>query len=236
MLGINQSYANQNPRGLVTDKRIKIVAFNPNDVVTVKGSPFVSTAIILNKDESIVHVDVGDPLAWKVPPPKDVPYILFIAPQLPQSDTNMTIITSKRMYQFHLVSNQGTNQNITYALQFKYPDDEKNEFENEINFVQKNFLGNHTNDATEWNYDYSFYGSKKIAPIQAVDNGTFTIFKFPKNSVLPAIFAVDDKQNESLVNFRVQGPYVFVQGKHHHFTFRNGQDVTSIYNDNYNLN
>ncbi|TAK74290.1 MAG: conjugal transfer protein, partial [Gammaproteobacteria bacterium] len=121
-------------------------------------------------------------------------------------------------------------------LQFRYPDEEKAEFEGEINQLQRTFLGNTAGDAVRWNYDYSFYGSKNIAPIQAVDNGTFTIFKFPKHSVVPAIFAVDRHQNESLVNFRVEGDYVFVQGVRHQYTLRNGEDVTTVYNDSFRLN
>jgi type IV secretion system protein VirB9 len=232
---ITLAYANQNPRGLSTDRRMKIVAYNANDIVTIHGSHFVSTAVYLDKREVILHVDIGDPLAWKATPSKDAPYIIFVEPQLPQSDTNMTVITSKRSYQFRLITNAGDtarSQNVIFSLQFRYPEEEKSQFESEISQLQRTFLGNMANDAVSWNYDYSFYGSKRIAPIQAVDNGTFTIFKFPKNTAVPAIFAVDGHRNESLVNFRVEGDYVFIQGIHRQYTFRNGEEVTSVYNDN----
>ena len=234
------AWANQNPRGLETDQRIKIVAFNQNDVVTVHGCHFVSTAVYLDKNESILHVDVGDPLAWKVSPSKDAPYVLFLEPQLPQSDTNMTVITTKRSYQFRLYTNGGDtprSRNVIFSLQFRYPDEEKAEFEEELNVLQHDFLGNNTgNNAVRWNYDYSFYGSKRLAPIQAVDNGTFTIMKFPKNTIIPGIFAVDSHRNESLVNFRVEGDYVFIQGVRHQYTLRNGEDVTTVYNDSFSVN
>lgn len=233
------AHANQDPRGLATDTRIKIVAYDQNNVVTIHGSHFISTAIYFSKGETILHVDIGDLLAWKASPAKDIPYALFVEPQLPQSDTNMTVITNKRIYQFHLLTNKGDTSRspqVIYALQFKYPSEEKAQFEGELNNLQRTFLGNAANDAVRWNYDYSFYGSKRIAPIQAVDNGTFTIFKFAKHEAMPAIFAVDTHQNEALVNFRVEGDYVFVQGVRHQYTLRNGEDVTTVYNDSFSIN
>lgn len=232
-------FANQNPRGLATDGRIKVVAYSQNDIVTIHGSHYVSTGIYLDRSEVILHVDIGDPLAWKVSVSKEAPYILFVAPQLPNSDTNMTIVTNKRTYQFRMYTRQGDQaqaRNIIYSLQFRYPDEEKAEFENELSVLQKNYPGSPGANATRWNYEYSFYGSKRLAPIQAVDNGTFTIFKFPRNGIIPGIFAVDRHGNESLVNFRVEGDYVFVQGVRHQYTFRNGEDVTTIYNDCFSIN
>lgn len=238
-VGVSNVYANQNPRGLATDSRMKIVAYNQNDIVTVHGSHFVSTGIYFDKKETILHVDIGDLLAWKASPSKDTPYILFVEPQLPQSDTNMTVITNQRVYQFRLVTNRGDtpqSKNVIFALQFKYPEEEKAQFEGELSQLQRTFLGNTGSNAVSWNYDYSFYGSKSVAPIQAVDNGTFTIFKFPKHAAVPAIFAVDSHQNEALVNFRVEGDYVFVQGVRHQYTLRNGEEVTTVYNDSFSMN
>ena len=238
-LCVSAVFANENPRGLATDNRIKVVAYNANDVVTVRGTQLVSTAIYFDKSETVLHIDIGDQLAWKVSPSKDAPYVLFLSPQLNQSDTNMTVITNKRAYQFRLVTDgvsASLSKNITYALQFKYPEEEKEQLEGEINNLQKTFLGHTSNDAVQWNYDYSFYGSKKTAPIQAVDNGTFTIFKFPKHAIIPAIFAVDGHGNEAIVNFQTQGDYIFIQGVRHQYTLRNGEEVTTVYNDSYNIN
>lgn len=229
-------FANEVPRGLATDKRVKVVAFDPDNIVTIEGSHLVSTAVYFDKNERILHVDVGDPIAWKISLTPDAPEALFLCPQLPQSDTNMTVITDKHIYQFRLLTNPNempSSNNVTYALEFKYPDEEKADLQQQVLGLQKTFMGNVGSDPVEWNYGYSFYGAKDIAPIQAVDNGTFTIFKFAKNSPIPAIFAVDRHRNESLLNFRVQGDYVFVQGIRHQYTLRNGEDVTTVYNDNY---
>ena len=205
---------------------------NQNDVVNIHGSHLVSTAIYLNKDETILHVDVGDPLAWKVVPSKDTPYVLFIEPQLPQSDTNMTLITNEHPYQFHLVTNNGDNSqsnDVTYAVQFKYVDNEKQKLSHDLN--QLKYSADTKVDPAHANYHYTYSGAKRIAPIEAFDNGTFTYFKFDKHTAIPAIFAVDEHRNEAIVNYRVEDDFVIVQGIHREYSLRNGEDVTSVFND-----
>lgn len=229
-------FAAQKPRGIATDNRIKIIAYDSNDIVNITGSHLVATGIRFDDSETIVSIVNGDPIAWTTSVNKVTPYIVYIKPILPSSNTNMTVVTNKHTYQFHLVTtpnDTASSNNVTYMLTFKYPEQEKAKMEQELMVLQKTFVGDFPGNPVHWNYNYSFYGSTKLAPIQAVDNGTYTVFKFRRNEPIPAIFAVDIKQNESLLNFRVQGDYVFVQGVRHQYTMRNGDDVTTVYNDNF---
>lgn len=233
-LMVHPVFANQSPKGLATDKRVKIVAYDSNDIVSLHGSHLVSTAVFLNPQDKIVSVNVGDAIAWDIEYSPEARNVLFIKPKLPESDTNMTVLTDKRVYRFHIFTTPNDDSdsgNATYSIQFKYPEEEQAAFQDQINMMQPTLMGGVPTDATSWNFNYSFYGSTNIAPIQAVDNGTFTVFKFPKSAPIPAIFSVDRHQNESLVNFRVQGNYVFIQGVRHQYTLRNGEDVTTVYND-----
>lgn len=230
------AFASQKPRSMATDNRVKVVAYDPDNIVRLVGSHLVATGIRFSSKESIISIVNGDPIAWTTSVNKVTPYILYIKPILPSSDTNMTVITDKRTYQFHLVTtpnDTASSNGVIYMLTFKYPEEEKAKMEQELSSLQKTFAGNNLGDPIHWNYDYSFYGSTKLAPIQAVDNGTYTVFKFRRNEPVPAIFAVDGQQNESLLNFRVQGDYVFVQGVRHQYTMRNGSDVTTVYNDSF---
>lgn len=230
-------FANQDPRSLAFDSRMKKVAYNAEDVVTIIGSHLVETGIKLNTDEVILSVMIGDPLAWDVHINKKTPFLFFIKPTLELSDTNMTVTTDKRLYQFHLMTHADdmpSSKRVTYFISFQYPDQERAEFEDALGHMQGIFFGSVgvKNSPLQWNYNYSFVGSRLIAPVQAVDNGTFTVFKFSKNTIIPAIFAVDAHQNESLINFRVQNDYVFITGVHHQYTLRNGRDIATVYNDN----
>jgi type IV secretion system protein VirB9 len=233
---LQPALAEQHPREMSTDKRVKIIAYDPDNVVSITGSHLVATGIRFDENETIVSIVNGDPIAWTTSVNKVTPYILYIKPILPSSNTNMTVVTNKRTYQFHLITapnDTASSKNVTYMLSFKYPDEEKAKIEQQLMALQKVFVGNFPGSPVHWNYDYSFYGSTKLAPVQAVDNGTYTVFKFRKNEPVPAIFAVDIYQNESLLNFRVQGDYVFVQGVRHQYTMRNGEDVTTVYDDSF---
>lgn len=234
LASLTPTFANQVPKGLATDGRIKIINYDANNVTSIHGSHFVSTAINFSPSEVIQHVSMGDQLAWDVAVTKEAPNVLFIKPTLPKSDTNLTVLTNKHAYLFHVYtkeSDTAQSKSVTYSLNFKYPAEEKKELEDSLSGLQKSISSGAANDAINWNYDYSFHGSKSLAPIQAFDNGTFTIFKFSKQQKIPAIFAVDEHQNERILNLRVQGDYVFVQGVRHQYTFRNGETIVTVYND-----
>ena len=55
-----------------------------------------------------------------------------------------------------------------------------------------------------------------------------TWFRFEGET--PAIYIVDADRNESLVNFRTEGPYVVVDRVSRQWTLRNGQNSTCIFN------
>lgn len=226
------------PLSFAEDGRIKIVSYNPSNIITIIGNHFISTAIYFGIQETILHVDIGDSLAWKVAPVSaEAPNVLFIMPQLPQSDTNMTIITNKHNYLFHLIvdsKHSDDQKNITYALRFNYPEEEKAQLQNQMTIFQRIFARNETHETYQWNENYSFYrnqGRGKIAPIQALDNGKFTLFKFRKEVSMPAIFTVDGNQNEALINFSTQGDFILIQGVHRQYTLRSGDEVVTVYND-----
>lgn len=231
--------ANENPSSLAIDPRMKIVEYNPRDVVTIVGNHLITTDIDFANDENIVSVELGDSLAWTVSVPKNTHNILSIKPILPSSDSNLTVITDERIYHFRLLTTPDDSphsRNVTYSIQFKYVDNNNNGISEGFNsFAKLNNLNGSMQPLT-WNENYSFTGSKNIAPIKAADNGTFTVFEFANHVPMPAIFAVDLKRNESLLNTHTQGNYIFVQGVYHQYTFRNGNDVTSIYNDSYSYN
>lgn len=216
------SYAN--------DNRIKTITYKPNEVVTLHGTHLIATGILFSDAETIISAKVGDALAWLIEASQNT---LYVKPILPNSDTNLLVTTNLRNYQFHLktsLSANATSKNTIYLLKFQYEDEKKSSLAHELEMLQQG-IPDITQDASQWNEDYSFAGSKEIAPIAARDNGKFTVFKFRKQSDIPAIFLVDNHRNEQLVNFHVQGNDVFIQGVHHQYTFRRGEEVTSVYND-----
>lgn len=227
-------FGHQQPRSLALDHRVKMVTYYSQDVVSLVGHPLIDTEIQLNPSEKIIDIHVGDPLAWVVDMNKSLPYIFFVKPKLLESDTNMTVITNQRIYHFNLhTAPQKTCKNIIYALNFEYP--EERLISSTYGSTKNRFSTMPSSSYLEMNLDYTFRGSKTIAPIQAFDNGIFTVFKFPKHSIIPAIFSVDKYQHESLVNFRMKGDEVWMQGIYPKYRLRNGLEVTTVYNEHFSL-
>jgi type IV secretion system protein VirB9 len=213
-------YAAMHPRGTPGDRHIKVVQYDPNNVVILNGQYGYQTQITFAPNEIVQNVSLGDSLAWQAVP---VQNHLFIKP-VAESTTNMTVLTNTNSYNFQLNSSDIKSAPI-YKLQFTY---------NEVGFNQSE----HTNsiasfDPEKLNWQYSFTGDRRSAPLQAFDNGQFTYFKFKQNgmSKLPAIFIVDKHRNESLVNYHMQGNYLVVNSIAKQFTLRDGEHVTSVYND-----
>lgn len=218
---LQTAYAESTPRRVGADHRVKMVMFDPNNIVTLKARYGYQTQITFAEDERIQSVSLGDSLAWQAVP---VNNHLFVKP-MAASKTNMTVLTNKNSYNFQLDSND-VNVAPTYKLQFMYPE---GGYEHD---GTQNALGAFNPEQINWKY--SFTGSRILSPIAAFDNGQFTYFKFRQDGLshLPAIFIVDQERNESLVNFHMQGQYVVINSVARQFTLRDGKTVTSVYNDN----
>lgn len=214
------SFAEQTPRGVSADRRIKLVTYDPNNVVSLKGRYGYQTQVVFSPNEVVQNVSVGDSLAWQAVP---VGNNLFIKP-VAQSVTNMTVLTNLNSYNFQLDSN---NPSVapTYRVQFIYP---AGGYDSNGKAMAVGMC-----DPKAINYRYSFTGERSLAPVEAYDCGQFTYFKFNQTGMtrLPAVFIVDDKRKETLVNYHMDGDYMVVNSVAKQFTLRDGSRVTSVYND-----
>ena len=214
------SYAESVPRRVAADQRVKVVMYDPNNVVILKGQYGYQTQITFAANETVQSVSLGDSLAWQAVP---VNNNLFIKP-ITASKTNMTVLTNLNSYSFQLDSLSQSSA-PTYKLQFIYPEGGYDAT------GSSNAIA--TFDPAKLNWKYSFTGDRSLAPIEAFDNDQFTYFKFRQGGMsrLPAVFIVDKDRNETLVNFHMQGNYMAIHSVAKQFTLRNGSSVTSIYND-----
>jgi type IV secretion system protein VirB9 len=208
------------PRGTAADHHIKVVQYDPNNVVILKGRYGYQTQITFAANETVQNVSIGDSLAWQAVP---VQNHLFIKP-VAESKTNMTVLTNINSYNFQLDSADGNALPI-YKLQFQYSEGGYDQA-GSSNAVA-------TFDPEQLNWKYSFTGDRAVAPVEAFDNGQFTYFKFKQDGMsrLPAVFIVDKNRNESLINYHMQGKYLVVNAVAKQFTLRDGDYVTSVYND-----
>ncbi len=244
------AHAEQITRPGSTDARVRTVVYNPRDVVKITGHYGFQTLIQFADYERIENISIGDSLSWQVVP-NDQRNLLFVKPIEENAETNLTIVTAlpatatqtspQRIYTFALEARESTrhrDDNMTWTLKFHYPQDDA-----ELLAVQRG-LSEQTRGALvhpdstgsrpqDWNFNYSFAGDKSHVPIRIFDNGQFTYLEFDPRTDTPAIFLVDNQQNESLVNYQVEGKYVVVHRIGRQFTLRNGSTVTCIFNDAY---
>lgn len=203
------------------ESRIKQFFYQENKVFSFVGTTFIATQIILSPEEKVLNVEGGDVASWVVTRQPNLENMIFIKPTTESSNSNLTIITDKRNYYFHIrAQNSGPE---TYAIKFNYPAIKKERsFEVKINPLQHP-------ERYFWHYRAS--GSVELIPLHIFDDGKFTYFEFTKNQVIPAIFAVEEKSGkENLVNVRRIDNFLVVQRLAPQFTLRHGKAVASVFN------
>ena len=234
-------YANQQPKALATDPRIRVVSYDPNNVVTLIGSQLVQTTLQFGDDETILGVEGGDSASWIISINKHKPNLLFVKPAVDASDSNLTVITDQHVYQFHVETDPKSNAdsaNITYSVRFIYPDlikQQLNDAWQAKEQLKNSVVTEHPVDplTVNWAYSFSTRCNPDFVPIQVFDDGKFTYFRFAKTSEIPAIFVVDSAGHESLANYRMQGQYVVIERIARQFSLRNGRLVSCIFNHRY---
>lgn len=230
------------------DPRVRVVDYNPMNVVKLSTFYGVSTHVQFADGETIQDVAVGDDQAWKVVPRGNH---LFIKPQADKADTNVTVVTSLRTYQFALVvqprplkdSTAWADPNLIFSLTFRYPDEEAAKAAASAKqLALKAKLGevkNKLSDASKagQNTDYWVAGSEEISPTGARDDGRFIYLTYTNNRDMPAIYEVDEKGNEALINTNViNGNTIVIQRLVRRLMLRKGDAVASVINKSFDLN
>lgn len=216
------------------DTRIRTLTYSKDEVFHLKGHYGFTTTIEFSPKEKIETLSIGDSEAWQIVKPSQ-PNLLFIKPIEKNADTNMTLVTNKRMYNFVLSASKASSsrsRSMVFYIKFVYPEDQAKLLE-KIKTKEANYNPLLKAPAKQWNFDYSYAGDKKLRPDKVFDDGKSTYFMMSDTDVTPAIFAVDRKGNESIVNFIVKKPYLIVKRVTGQFTLRDGDDATCIFNEKY---
>lgn len=209
------------PRPVKEDSRVRVVRYDPNQVVEIDTSFGFATTVEFGA-EQIKTVISGDTIGWQIVPQGNR---LFIKPaERPQpgmNSTNVNVITDKRNYYLHLRS--GSRKNPIFAVRFDYSQPTASVRKKLEQVEQPVFRPN--------NYNYSQTTVKGINVKTVFDDGQFTYFEFDKRQRLPAIYLVNAKGREELANTRREGKYVVVEKTGSGFSLRLGDIVKCIRNE-----
>jgi type IV secretion system protein VirB9 len=213
------------PRPGAGDPRIHVVDYDPEAVVELRGALGFQLSLEFDPAERIENVAIGDALGWQVTPNRRA-NLLFLKPQRAGPDTNMTVVTSLRTYNFQLsVRPRGAARTVPFTVRFLYPAPA-------VAFVAP---PPPRPPPQERNRDYSYQGSTRTLPVRVFDDGDSTYFAFKQQEDLPAIYAVDPDGKEAVVNSHERDGLVVVDRVTRGFVLRRGSEVTRIYNDGFRV-
>ena len=218
------------------DPRVRVVDYNPMEVVRIVTFYGISTDIQLGEGETITFVSTGDPKAWDIEQKQNH---LLIKPKEVNADTNVNVITNKRSYHFAIVvqpipvTNAAAwrDPNLVFSLSFRFPEVE---VEKQSSVAIKTQLDAAKNEVR--NVDYWVAGSADISPTAARDDGRFTYLTFSNNRDMPAIYTTDTEGNDALIDTHVEANTIVVHRVVRRLTLRKGNASACLVNKAFDPN
>lgn len=242
------------PKSSAADKRIQYVPYQSNNVVPLKTADGLVTTVSFEEGEEIQNYGAGFLQAWEFAAFGNQ---LFLKPKEDQGETNLVVVTNRRVYTFDVDYAQNLDD-VTYRMIFTYPDTAaKKRKERE---VAKELSKSSINPATlspretltagqpvanqpqyNWYYSMNFgdaITSKDLAPSAVFDDGRFTVMRFEPGTELPAVYTVRPEDGETIVKTHVDPSTnsIIIEETAREFRLRNGQAVVGIYNEGYGKN
>jgi type IV secretion system protein VirB9 len=172
------------------DPHLQQIDYDAGQIVELRGAPGYQMMVELSPDEQIESVALGDSSAWQVSVNKDGDR-LFLKPAQVDASTNMTIVTSARIYNFDLASLAGPTPDMPYTVQFRYPPPRPAAADPQYVDVAA---------ATRSISRYKVSGDKQLFPTGMTNDGQHTFISWPRSAPIPAVYAEDAYGNDVLVN------------------------------------
>jgi type IV secretion system protein VirB9 len=176
--------------GWAAAPRIQSVTYDPDRVVTLAAADGYALVVELSEDERIDNIVVGNSGVWQVTANKRGDR-LVIKPLAGAVATDMVVTTDTRRYVFTLEPATSADA-VPFVVRFSYPQ------------RASAAVSVGRSAAT-----YTLRGTRTLFPITMNDDGQRTYIHWASDTPLPAIFAVGDQGQQSIVNGRmVDGDYV----------------------------
>lgn len=211
------------PQGGSLDVRIRTATYNENQVFRIETDMRHATTIHFGAGERFEAVIVGDTESFQVDPIPELGNVLTIKPHVRSASTNMTVITNRRSYSFHL--HEGTmagRSGMFFEVRFRYPGESR---------TGRAASPKPKGYQTPRNYAYRAAGVGDFRPTTVYDDGRYTYFTFAETARQPAIFKANEEGRERTVNWTQQGNTVRVYGTNPYWTLRIGDQAICIAED-----
>jgi len=209
------------------DMRMRVSAYAADEIYRLKGYVGYQIDLQFEPGESFVGLGAGDLESLSFAAQDNH---LFLKPRAAEVDTNLTVLTTRRTYQFDYSASaqrpDPAQGDVIYALRFTYPAPQR----------AADNLERHLSNAADTrahNLAYGYRGSAALKPLSAWDDGVQTWLRFGPRRELPAIFVRNDDGSESLVNFTIEQGDVIVHRVGRQFIVRRGRLTGCIVNEDF---
>ena len=211
------------------DSRIRVASYNGDEVYKLRGFVGYQIDLEFETGETFTGLGAGDL--------EGLSFIgqdnhLFLKPKAAKVATNLTVLTSRRHYQFDYTAvarRSGDDQEVIYALRFMYPPPPSQSASDAVAKHLDSQLES-AMAARPQNIDYWYCGQAALRPVAAADDGVHTRLRFAANSDLPAIFVRNEDGSESLLNFSMDAGDVIVHRVAKQFILRRGRLTGCVVN------
>ena len=192
------------------DRRIQLLSYDPDQIVTLAVSPGFASVIELSEDERVENIVVGNSAGWQVTANRRGDRVI-VKPLGGAGPSNLIVLTGSRRYVFVL----DPFGESSFIMRFRYPQ-------------LATAAATVATAAGGAPLGYRFRGNKGLYPLAMSDDGRRTTIRWGEQNVLPAIFAMNGRQ-EQLVNGRMVGNDYVIEGAAPRYKFRYGKaEATAI--------
>jgi type IV secretion system protein VirB9 len=214
------------------DTRIREVAYNSQQVYRLTGFVGYQIDLQFEPGETFIGLGAGDIEGLSFVAQDNH---LFLKPKAASVGTNLTVLTTRRHYQFdYTASNHRPNaseQEVIYALKFTYAPPVRASGPSAAERIESQ-LDEAAAQRTR-NVDYWYCGRPGLKPLAASDDGVHTRLRFAARAELPAIFVRNEDGSESLLNFSMDAGDVIIHRVAHQYVLRRGKLTGCIVNQGF---
>jgi type IV secretion system protein VirB9 len=188
-----------------SDPRLQTLPYDVNRVVRLNVAPRFQLTVIFSPAEKVENVAIGDSEAWQVTL-NNRGDSLFLKSVRPSGVTNMTVITDVRVYNFELSPAFAPGPDTPFTVRFTYPETAS---QGPAAAVAQPGIGR-----------YRLGGVRALRPAAITDDGVRTTIEWRPQQVIPAVFAIDERGDEILLDGNMRDGRYVIDAIHPTLLFR----------------
>jgi type IV secretion system protein VirB9 len=225
LLCANLALAETVPLRGIADSRIRTAVYDGNEVYRLHGYVGYEIDLQFETGEYFVGIGTGDIEGLSFVSQDNH---LFIKPKAQKVSTNLTVVTTRRPYQFAYtasVLHPRDDTDVIFAVRFSYPPSNGDVVADGVSRMLEQSAAGRAR-----NLDYGYCGSPAVKPVAASDDGVHTRLRFAAKAEQPGIFVLNDDGSESLLNFSMDGDDIVIHRVVRQLVVRRGRLVGRIVN------